>query len=177
MDYTVHGILQARILEPFTLDHPNPGIEPRSPILQADPLPAEPQRKSKNTGVGSLSLLQQSFPTQESNQGLLHCRQILYQLSSQRSPNFPQEEGILPVTDFRFQLQFIPACMACPADFRLVSLHNHLSPILKSISPSAFPYVCVCTYIYIYICRHICIGTDMYVCPHPVLALSLENPD
>ena len=31
-----------------------------------------------------LSLLQQIFPTQESNRGLLHCRQILYQLSYQR---------------------------------------------------------------------------------------------
>ena len=44
-DYTVHGILQARILEwvtiPFSRDLPNPGIEPRSPTLQADPLPAE----------------------------------------------------------------------------------------------------------------------------------------
>ena len=35
--------------------------------------------------VGSLSLLQGIFPTQESNQGLLHCRWILYQLSYQGS--------------------------------------------------------------------------------------------
>ena len=36
----------------------------------------------QNTGVGSLSLLQGIFlPTQESNRGLLHCRQIIYQLS------------------------------------------------------------------------------------------------
>ena len=34
-----------------------------------------------NTGVGSVSLLQGIFLIQESNQGLLHCRQILYQLS------------------------------------------------------------------------------------------------
>ena len=40
----------------------------------------------QNTGVGSPSLLQGIFPTQESNQGLLHCRQILYQLSYQGSP-------------------------------------------------------------------------------------------
>ena len=39
-----------------------------------------------NTGVGSLSLLQGLFPTQESNQGLQHCRQILYQLNNQGSP-------------------------------------------------------------------------------------------
>ena len=37
-------------------------------------------RKPKNTGVGSLFLLQWVFPTQELNQGLLHCRGILYQL-------------------------------------------------------------------------------------------------
>ena len=37
----------------------------------------------KNTGVGSLSLLQWIFPTQESIQGLLLCRQTLYQLSYQ----------------------------------------------------------------------------------------------
>ena len=39
----------------------------------------------KNIGVGSLSLLQGIYPTQESNRGLLHCRQILYQLSCQGS--------------------------------------------------------------------------------------------
>ena len=36
---------------------------------------------SHNTGMGSLSLLQGFFPTQGSNRGLLHCRQILCQLS------------------------------------------------------------------------------------------------
>ena len=37
----------------------------------------------QNTGVGSLFLLQQIFPTQELNWGLLHCRWILCQLSYQ----------------------------------------------------------------------------------------------
>ena len=60
-------------------------IEPRSPTLQVDFLPDEPQGKPKNTGVGSLSLLQGIFPTQELNRDLLHCRQILYQLSYQGS--------------------------------------------------------------------------------------------
>ena len=54
-----------------------------SPTLQVDSLPAEPPRNPKNTGVGSLSLLQGIFLTQKSNQGLLHCRWILYQLSYQ----------------------------------------------------------------------------------------------
>ena len=41
---------------------------------------------SQNTGVGSLSLLQGIFPTQGSNPGPLHCRQILYYLNHQGSP-------------------------------------------------------------------------------------------
>ena len=40
----------------------------------------------QNTGVGSLSLLQEIFPTQGSNPGLPHCRWILYQLSHKGSP-------------------------------------------------------------------------------------------
>ena len=71
---------------PSPEDLPNPGIEPRSLALPADSLPAEPQGKPKNTGVGSLFLLQGIFLTQELNWGLLHFRQILYQLSYQGSP-------------------------------------------------------------------------------------------
>ena len=40
MDYTVHGILQARVLD--LVAFPNPGIEPRFPALREDSLPAEP---------------------------------------------------------------------------------------------------------------------------------------
>ena len=87
----IHGILQARILEwiafPFSRDLPNAGIKPRSPALRADSLPTEPQGKPKNTGVGSLSFLQRIFPTRESNHGLLHCRQIFYQLNYKRTPS------------------------------------------------------------------------------------------
>ena len=66
-------------------DLPNPGIEPKSPALQEDSLPSEPPGKPKNTGVGSLSLLQGNFPILESKWGLLHCRRILYQLHYQGS--------------------------------------------------------------------------------------------
>ena len=62
---------------------PKPGIEPRSPTLQANSLLSEPPGKPKSTGVGSLFLLQGIFLTQESNWGLLYYRQILYQLSYQ----------------------------------------------------------------------------------------------
>ena len=42
----------------------------------------------QNTEVGRLSLLQGIFPTQGLNPGLLHCRQIFYQLSHKGSPSF-----------------------------------------------------------------------------------------
>ena len=79
------GILQARILQWVACLPPgeisNSGIESRSPALQVDSLPSKLPGKPKITEVGSLSLLQGDFPTQESNWGLLHCQQILYQLS------------------------------------------------------------------------------------------------
>ena len=65
---------------------PNSGVGLKSPTWQVASLPSEALGEPKSTGVGSLSLLQQIFPSQESNRGLLHCRQILYQLSYQRSP-------------------------------------------------------------------------------------------
>ena len=91
--YTVHGILLAKILEsvafPFSRgsSQPRDWTELRSPALKADFSPPEPQGKPKNPGVGSLSLLQWIFPTQECNWDLLYCRQILYQLSYQGSLN------------------------------------------------------------------------------------------
>ena len=55
MDYTVRGILQARILDwaafPFSRGSSQPGIEPRSPALWADSLPAEPQGKPIKTEI------------------------------------------------------------------------------------------------------------------------------
>ena len=59
-------------------DLPTQGLNPSLLCLLADSLPSEPPGKPKNTGVGSLLFLQGNFQTQESNQGLLHCRWILY---------------------------------------------------------------------------------------------------
>ena len=102
VDYTVHGTLQARILEwvpfPFPRDLPNPGIEPSSPALQTDSLPAKSQGKPKNTGVGSLSLLWGIFPTQELNWDLQHCRKILYQLICTKCAQKRKEGGHKKVT-------------------------------------------------------------------------------
>ena len=59
---SVHGTFQARVLEWGAIAFSG---------------------KPNNTGVGSLSLLQRLFPTQESNRGVLNCRRILHQLSYQ----------------------------------------------------------------------------------------------
>ena len=89
--------------------------------MRTSSLPAEPQGKSKNTGVGVLSLLQQVFRTQESIQGLLHCKQILYQLSYQRSPwqciyvnpnlpiypTFPFPQSIFNIVSRTYLLKYI----------------------------------------------------------------------
>ena len=57
MDYSLPGSLSMEFSRPeywsgypfpSPRDHPNPGIEPRSPSMQADSLPAEPQGKPKN---------------------------------------------------------------------------------------------------------------------------------
>ena len=97
----LHGLYPARLLCPWGFSRQecwsvlpcpppggllSPGIEPRSLTLKVDYLTSEAPGKPMNTGVGSLSLLQGIFLTQESNWDLLHCRQILYQLIYQGSP-------------------------------------------------------------------------------------------
>ena len=81
------GILQARILEWVAMSASRGSSQPRdrtrSPTLQVDSLPSELPGRPKSTGMGSLSLLQGIFPIQQSSQGLLHYRRILYQLSYQ----------------------------------------------------------------------------------------------
>ena len=90
----VHGILQARILEWVAFPFSKGSSQTRDWIqvscIAGGFLPAEPQGKPKNIGVGSLSLLQQIFLTQKSNQGLLQCRWILYQLSYEGSPHMTE---------------------------------------------------------------------------------------
>ena len=97
---------------PSPADLPDRGIELGSPALQVDSFPTELSGKHEsesrsvmsnslrphglyspwnspghNTGVDSCSLLQGIFPTQGWNPGLLHCRQILYQLSHHEALN------------------------------------------------------------------------------------------
>ena len=94
MDDTVHGVLQARILEwvafPYSRGSSQSRIKPRSPTLQVGSLPAEPQGKPK--------ILE--FLTWELNWGLLHWSRILYQLSHHGSPRILSEEPVPSPGDF-----------------------------------------------------------------------------
>ncbi|CAI9163930.1 unnamed protein product [Rangifer tarandus platyrhynchus] len=89
---SVHGILQARILEwaatPSSRGSSPPGDQTQVCRTADRFFTPGPPRKPDNTGMGSLSLLQQIFPTQELHQCLLHCRPILHQLSYHGSPDF-----------------------------------------------------------------------------------------
>ena len=84
MDSAVHGILQVRILEwvavPSPGDLPNLGVEPGLPhcwrILY--------QLKPKNIGVGSLSLLQKIFPTQDLGSPALQADSLPTELSGKQ---------------------------------------------------------------------------------------------
>ena len=61
---------------PSAGDLSNLGIEPRSPTLQAHSLLSEPPRKSKDTGVGSLSLLHRIFLTQKQGSPALQVESL-----------------------------------------------------------------------------------------------------
>ena len=84
-DYAVHGILQARILEWAAFSFSRGSSQPRDPTqvsrIAGRFFTSWATGRPKITGLGSLFLLQRTFPTQESNCGLPHCRRILYQLS------------------------------------------------------------------------------------------------
>ena len=109
MDYTIHGILQARIPKwvavPFSRGSSQPrdwiqlsslageyfGNESESCSIVSNSL--QPHRlynpwnsPGQNTRVGSSSLLQGIFSTQGLSPGLLHCGGMFYYLSHQGSP-------------------------------------------------------------------------------------------
>ena len=93
MDYTVDTILQGIILEWVTIPFSRESFQskPGSPTLQVDSLLAEPPGKPKNTGVGSLSLLQRIFPTPELGSPTLQATSLPAELRS--PPDLGLREG------------------------------------------------------------------------------------
>ena len=99
----------------------------------------------QNTGVGSLSLLQGIFPTQGSNPGLLHCRQILYQLSHQGSPRILEWIIVSPTIKFYFKFwicgissdEVSSVAQLCPTHES-----QHARPPCPSQTPRVHPNPC-----------------------------------
>ena len=95
MDYIGHGLLQARIVKVKSLSHVRLLATPWAAAYQAPPSmgfsrqeywSGVPLLSPPGQNTVSLFVLQGIDPTQESNPGLPHCRQILYQLSHKGSP-------------------------------------------------------------------------------------------
>jgi len=83
---SVHGILQARILEWVAMPSSRESSQSRNRTQVSCIAGGFFTISAKNMGVGSLSFLQGVITTQKSNRGLLNCMQILYQMSYQGSP-------------------------------------------------------------------------------------------
>ena len=85
MDYTICEILQARVLEwiAFPSSRGSSQLRDQSQVsrIAGGFFTSWAIREARDIGVSSLPLLRRIFLTQESNQGLLHCKQIIYQLS------------------------------------------------------------------------------------------------
>ena len=74
----IYSVFPANHTKPIYMHTPSCGCRPCPHGLWTTRLLRPWDSPGKNTGVGCHSLLQRIFPTQESNPGLLHCRQILY---------------------------------------------------------------------------------------------------
>ena len=107
----------------LTLCDPIDGSRPGSSIHWDSPV--------KNTGVSCHFLLQGIFSTQGSNPGLLHCRQILYHISHEESPNH-----IIPL--FKFSPRLLAKYTARKERINSVLIIWHLASLrIHLIIPNA----------------------------------------
>ena len=102
------------------------GLVAQSCLTLCDPMGCSPPDSSvhgdspdKNTGIGCHSLLQGIFPTQGSNPGLPHCRQILYFLSHQGSPTFSTYYVKMMILPHQLPCSYILAIRMPPTSFFL----------------------------------------------------------
>ena len=140
------GILQARTLERVAMPFSRGSSQPRdqtqvSHIAGGLSLPSEPPGKPKNTGEGSLCLLQGIFLAQESNRGLLRGRWILYQLSHQRSPGKITSSGLTHRGDNSFLLSPNRVISGCLAAHKVVKYHQGSRSHHPAVLPSSEDWV------------------------------------
>ena len=138
---SVHGVLQARILEriafPSPGDLPNPGIKHRSPILQVDSLPSETPGKPKNTGVGSLSLLRESsWPRSRTRVCCMACRFFTSWFILTYWDRNPDVYLLLPQICFFWIPSSFSVHGSSFSSFSLCFFHDFLSWFSSSFPPS-----------------------------------------
>ena len=102
----------------------------------------------QTTGVNSLSLLQGIFPTQGSNPGLRHCRQILYQLSHQGSPWVQYTFFITLLREKAWNSIFWPTPWFFKINLFVRSLHNSTKSSSSFIFHSCGNLLCGWSIIY-----------------------------
>ena len=106
---------------------------------------------SQNTGVGSCSLLQGTFPPQGLNSGLLHCRQILYHLSDQGIKRNARQRAILktrslnlPTNQYRLQKSSVSTSLELHFRNHLVKMYirwlGNLSQLTVIVSKKYYLY-------------------------------------
>ena len=121
-----------------------------------DPMDCNPPGSSvhgdspgQNTGVGYHALLQEIFPTQGSNPGVLHCRRILYQLRHQGSPSWKSSvqfssvaQSCLTLCDpMNCSMPGLPVHHQLP-EFTQTHVHWISDAIQPNISSSVIPFSC-----------------------------------
>ena len=116
---SVHGLLQSRILEWAAVPFSRQSSQPRDWIqfshIAGGFCTVWATREAQECWSGRLSHLQQIFPTQELYRSLLHCRQILYQLSYQGTSSHSQLpfRGTDPILVFCCCFYFYPTQLHC----------------------------------------------------------------
>ena len=96
MDYTVHEILQARILERVAFPFSRGSSQPRCPTLQVDSLLAEPQRQQRILECIAYPFSRGSSTPRYMNQGLpaLQADSLLFELSGKPIRVFQKEQPL-----------------------------------------------------------------------------------
>ena len=125
----------------------------------------------KSTGVGWHFLLQRIFPTQGSKPGLPHCRQMLYHLSHQGSPNRK--------TDIYIYFFFFPIALGDWLKTLLQFISKNLLPVFfsRSFMASYLIYKSL-SHFALFLCMVWGCGTWIFlkfrVGQHPAFLLSLQ---
>ena len=133
---SVHGILQARTLEWGAMPSSRGSSQPRDQTQVTHTAGGFftdwAMREAQEVDWEILSLLQTIFPTQESNRGLLHYRQILYQLSYQGSWQ------MILVRTYKLSLSLS------------IYIYIYIHKYTYTFHTYIHIYMCVCVCIYIY---------------------------